>query len=193
MRKIGSILCAFLLLVCVIVPANAASYLIPGGQCVGLHLQDDTLFVAAIDETLGEAARAAGLKVGDRLVGVNGQAVKNTHDVKNALRGCEKAEVSILRNGKPYTGMPYFANHTKGVVAFYYWLNPEIIDFLNQVLKTEGFEPRLHAVSDAYDQMVFLICGSEKEAAGLRSLLGTEPWESNAGFNLLDWLGSWFE
>ena len=100
MRKIGSILCAFLLLVCVIVPANAASYLIPGGQCVGLHLQDDTLFVAAIDETLGEAARAAGLKVGDRLVGVNGQAVKNTHDVKDALRGCEKAEVSILRNGK---------------------------------------------------------------------------------------------
>lgn len=73
------------------------------------------------------------------------------------------------------------------------WLNPEIIDFLNQVLKTEGFEPRLHAVSDAYDQMVFLICGSEKKAAVLRSLLGTEPWENNAGFDLMDWLGSLFE
>lgn len=28
--------------------------------------------------------------------------------------GDYRAEVSILRNGKPCTGMPYFANHTKG-------------------------------------------------------------------------------
>ncbi len=100
MRKIGSILCAFLLLFCVIVPASAASYLIPGGQCVGLHLQDDTISVAAIDDTLGQAAKAAGLKIGDRLVGINGKPVKSSQDVKTALQGCEVAEVSILRNGK---------------------------------------------------------------------------------------------
>ena len=100
MRKFGRIFCAFLLLVCVIVPASAASYLIPGGQCVGLHLQDDTLWVAAIDETLGKAADTGGLKVGDRLVGINGKPVKNTQDVKSALEGCTTAEVSILRSGK---------------------------------------------------------------------------------------------
>ena len=41
--------------------------------------------------------------------------------------------------------------------------------------------------------MVKSLEAGEKEAAALRSLLGTEPWESNAGFILLDWLGSWFE
>lgn len=101
MRKIGSISVAFLLLMCLIVPARAASYLIPGGQIIGLHLQDDTLSVAAIDEELGQAAKAAGLQAGDRLVTVNGKSVKNSEDVKNALSGCAgEVELSILRNGK---------------------------------------------------------------------------------------------
>lgn len=69
------------------------------------------------------------------------------------------------------------------------WLNAEIIDFLNKVLKTEGMPGRLHIVSDAYDQMVFLIYGTEEEAASLRRLLGTEaPQES--GNPLLEWLGN---
>lgn len=101
MRKFGSIFIAFLLLICVIVPANAASYLIPGGQIIGLHLQDDTVSVAAIDEELGQAAKAAGLKTGDRLISVNGKTVKNSQDVKNAMDGCAtQVEVSILRDGK---------------------------------------------------------------------------------------------
>lgn len=69
------------------------------------------------------------------------------------------------------------------------WLNPEIIDFLNKVLITEGYPGRLHIVSDAYDQMVFLIYGTEEEAASLCLLLGTEaPQES--GNPLLEWLGN---
>ena len=69
------------------------------------------------------------------------------------------------------------------------WLNAEIIDFLNDVLKVEGFEKRLHIVSDVWDQMVFLMYGSEEEAAALRHLMGAEaPQES--GNPLLDWLGN---
>ena len=69
------------------------------------------------------------------------------------------------------------------------WLNAEIIDFLNDVLKVEGFEKRLHIVSDVWDQMVFLMYGSEEEAAVLRHLMGVEaPQES--GNPLLDWLGN---
>lgn len=69
------------------------------------------------------------------------------------------------------------------------WLNAEIIDFLNKVLTTEGLPGRLHIVSDAYDQMVFLIYGMEEEAASLRLLMGTEaPQES--GNPLLEWLGN---
>ena len=69
------------------------------------------------------------------------------------------------------------------------WLNAEIIDFLNRVLKTEGMPKRLHIVSDGWDQMVFLIYGSQEDADTLRSLLGTEaPQES--GNPLLEWLGN---
>lgn len=71
------------------------------------------------------------------------------------------------------------------------WLNGEIIDFLNQVLKTEGMAKRLHIVSDGWDQMVFLIYGSQKDAEALRSLLGTEA-ASDTEFDLLEWLGSLF-
>ena len=69
------------------------------------------------------------------------------------------------------------------------WLNAEIIDFLNKVLTTEGYPGRLRIVSDAYDQMVFLIYGTEEEAASLRLLIGTEaPQESSNP--LLEWLGN---
>ena len=73
------------------------------------------------------------------------------------------------------------------------WLNAEIIDFLNQVLKVEGFEKRLYIVSDGWDQMVFLFYGSEAEAAALRRLLDVEEPASDAGGSLLDWLGSLFD
>ena len=44
-------------------PAWAAKLLIPGGQVIGMHLQDDTVTVADFDPTLGEAARSAGARV----------------------------------------------------------------------------------------------------------------------------------
>ena len=101
MKKTASIFSAFLLLLCVILPANAASYLVPGGQVIGLHLYNDTVSVAAIDENLGYAAKEAGLKVGDRIVAVDGQPVKSSEDVKNALQNCKTTvDVSILRQGK---------------------------------------------------------------------------------------------
>ena len=102
MKKTASVFSAFLLLLCLILPANAASYLVPGGQVIGLHLYNDTVSVAAIDETFGQSAKEAGLKVGDRIVSVNGQTVTSSEDVKNALQHCGKAvDVSILRQGKP--------------------------------------------------------------------------------------------
>jgi len=69
------------------------------------------------------------------------------------------------------------------------WLNAEIIDFLNKVLTTEGYPGRLHIVSDGWDQMVFLIYGTEEEAASLRLLLGTEA-PQKPGNPLLEWLGN---
>ena len=67
------------------------------------------------------------------------------------------------------------------------WLNGEIIDFLNQVLKTEGKTNRLHIVSDAWDQMVFLIYGTEADAVELRRLIGVEEPQASDQ-SLLDWV-----
>ncbi len=73
------------------------------------------------------------------------------------------------------------------------WLNAEIIDFLNKVLTTEGYAQQLHIVSDGWDQMVFLMYGTEEEAAALRLLLGVaEPVAPGFGETILDWLGSLF-
>ena len=72
------------------------------------------------------------------------------------------------------------------------WLNTEIIDFLNQVLKTEGDNNRLHIVSEGWDQLVFLIYGTEADAKALRRLLDVEEPASSVGESLLDWLGSLF-
>ena len=69
------------------------------------------------------------------------------------------------------------------------WLNGEIIDFLNQVLKTEGFDKQLHIVSDGWDQMVFLICGTQADAAALRRLMGVEAPQEESN-PLLEWLGN---
>lgn len=72
------------------------------------------------------------------------------------------------------------------------WFDAEMIDFLNLVLRTEEMPNRLHVISDGWDQMVFLIYGTEAEAQGLRSLLGTEAAAEDAGSGLLNWLGGLF-
>ena len=67
------------------------------------------------------------------------------------------------------------------------WFNGEMIDFLNQVLKTEGFDKQLRIVSDSWDQMVFLICGGQEDAAALRRLMGVEAPQEESN-PLLEWL-----
>ncbi len=81
--------------------ANAATTLIPGGQLIGLELQDNTVTVAGFDESLGAAARSAGLKKGDRILRVNNRQVHCAEDVRKALLGAEeKVEIRLCREGK---------------------------------------------------------------------------------------------
>ena len=83
------------------VSANAARMLIPVGEVVGLELADNTVTVAAFDENLGSAAQDAGLQVGDRILTVNGRAVRTATDVKYALDRSEGAvEITVMRNKK---------------------------------------------------------------------------------------------
>ena len=54
---------AVLYLWLLVIPVLAAQKLVPVGQVIGLELTDGTVTVAAFADTLGEQARAAGLKV----------------------------------------------------------------------------------------------------------------------------------
>ena len=94
------IICAYVLAV----SANAARMLIPGGQVVGLELGDNTVTVAAFDEELGSAAQAAGLKVGDKIVKIDGSAVHTAADVRSALNKSDgRVAMTVQRDQKTDT------------------------------------------------------------------------------------------
>ena len=69
----------------VCVSTLAAEFLIPVGKVVGLSLAEGSVTVVAFDETLGGAARAAGLEVGDEILSLDGQTVDSAQDLQQAL------------------------------------------------------------------------------------------------------------
>jgi len=94
------IICAWLLAFSV----SAAQTLIPVGQLVGLELGDNSVTVAAFDKSLGITAQKAGLKVGDRILAVNGQTIHTADDIRHALDGSVGAvEMTVMRNKKTNT------------------------------------------------------------------------------------------
>ena len=102
MKKFTSgILIALLCFMMLAVPGVAAEYLIPVGQVIGLELADHTVTVAALDENFSGAAAKAGLQVGDRIVDIDGRAIRTADDVRQALtcsKGC--IAMKIRRQGQ---------------------------------------------------------------------------------------------
>ena len=96
---------ALLMLCFCILPLNAfARDLIPVGQVIGLELRDHTVTVAAFDEKLGAASKAAGLEIGDRILCINGKQIQCTEDIRKALETSNgSVTVSISRNGTQKT------------------------------------------------------------------------------------------
>ena len=86
MKKLG-ITAVFLFLMIWALPqrAQAVRLLIPGGQVIGMALEDQSVSVAGIDEKLGAAAKSAGLQVGDQIVKVDGSPVTCPQDIRKAL------------------------------------------------------------------------------------------------------------
>lgn len=105
MKKLGKPL-AFLFLILWALPQTVfgAKVLVPGGQVIGMELADNTVTVAAIDESLGAAAKSAGLQVGDRIIKVNASPIHCVEDVRTAMGQCRgHVEVSVQRDGKTKT------------------------------------------------------------------------------------------
>ncbi len=100
MKKLRVIF-AILIIYALTFSANAAQYLIPGGQVIGMELQDNTVTIAAIDEDFGAAAKTAGLQEGDQLLKVDNVPICCAEDVRKALNASRgKVSISLLRNGK---------------------------------------------------------------------------------------------
>ena len=100
MKKFRILFCVLILYIFTIT-ASAAQYLIPGGEIIGLELQDNSVTVVAFDDVLGENAKKAGLQEGDRILRIGNTTITCAADVQNALSACkDKVKISILRNGK---------------------------------------------------------------------------------------------
>lgn len=80
-----------------------AAELIPGGQLIGLQLRSDTLTVAAYDDDLGCVPREAGLKIGDELLAIDGEAVSSPEEVRAALSDARAVSLKVRRSGKVTT------------------------------------------------------------------------------------------
>ena len=93
-----------ILLWCIPQHVAAAEFLIPGGQVIGLELQENRVVIAAFDDALGAEAEAAGLREGDEILSMDGLTVDAAKDVLEALhhsRGI--VELRILRDGEELT------------------------------------------------------------------------------------------
>ena len=99
-RLFRSIALALVLFTVIPVSADAAQLLIPVGEVIGLKLQNDTVTVAAFDDSC-PAARDAGIKIGDELVQINSIPITSTEDVRQVLAaGGSEIALTIRRNGK---------------------------------------------------------------------------------------------
>ena len=82
-------------------PTFATRLLIPVGELIGIALQDNSVTIAAFDSALGKNCQKAGLKTGDRILSIDGQAITCVEDVKNALRQSDgTVDLTVLRGKK---------------------------------------------------------------------------------------------
>ena len=100
-RHISRLSIFFVLLTLLPLRTLAAQQLVPVGQVIGLQLYNDTVTVAAYDDVLGGAAKAAGLKIGDRIVKINDMSITSAEDVRSALDSGEGIlNLTVSRGGK---------------------------------------------------------------------------------------------
>ena len=104
MKRMTTGIILFFILLTGIPRSVFAQTLIPVGQVVGLELNEDRVTIAAFDDQLGEAAREAGLKVGDEIRAIDGQPMHTVRDIQDALnhsRGL--VTLTVLRSGVEMT------------------------------------------------------------------------------------------
>jgi len=99
MKRVISSVAALLLILLLPMQAEAAR-LVPVGELIGLHLRTEAVTVAAFDEVLGTGARDAGLKIGDRLLEIDGQRISRASDVSTILGTGQQTRITLIRGSK---------------------------------------------------------------------------------------------
>ena len=120
------------------VPVHAVSHLIPVGKIVGLELKQDQVSIAAFDETLGEAARQAGLRLGDVICSIDGTSIQTSDDIRKALdRSDGTVEIQVLRKGEslsiklsPPFSVSLSAPHSRGQILQFIVFSPLTYTFI---------------------------------------------------------------
>ena len=103
MKKFHPVLAVALCLWLLCGEAYASEALVPVGQVVGLELRNDSVSIAAFDDALGNAARKAGLQIGDEILDIDGKTVDNATDVRQALTQSDgQVRLRILRKEKEH-------------------------------------------------------------------------------------------
>lgn len=164
MKKVVNFIAVAIVSLCLL-PQNvlAAQLLIPVGKVVGLELRSDSVTVAAFDDSIDSAARAGGLRIGDEILSIDGQAIDSAEDVRSALNSCgDDVEILVSRDGKKHrlTLIPQDSGDGKrlgvylrqgiagiGTVTYY---DPE----------THAFGTLGHGVSDAKGNLVQMTLGN---------------------------------
>ena len=102
MKKLGIRATAFLFLLIFTLPqvADATKLLIPGGQVIGMALEDCTVSIAGFDEKLGAAAKSAGLQVGDQILKIGTKPVTCQEDIRSALSKNDGTVTLTVRRGQ---------------------------------------------------------------------------------------------
>ena len=101
MKKWTILIFTLLLLFCLPIGVLAESYLVPGGQLLGITVEDGRFVVAGFDERYGKAAKESGLQIGDELLKINSQKITSLADLTKALNQADgKITLTICRDGK---------------------------------------------------------------------------------------------
>lgn len=167
-RMLRSVGLWFLILAVLPVQANAARLLVPVGKVIGLQLQNNTLTVAAYDDLFGEAARSAGLKIGDEIVDINGCSVTCAEDVRSVLGDAPPPVKMTVRRGNKLTSVALTPKQTEN--------GPRMGVYLRQGISGIGtvtfYDPETglfgtlgHGVSDSVGSLLRMTRGSVYEAS----------------------------
>jgi len=102
MKKLAIKISVFLMVCVLTLPqtAWAAQLLIPGGQVIGMALEDNSIRVAGFDEKLGAAAKSAGLRVGDQILKINGTPIEKPEDIPAVLQKSDGSVELTVRRGQ---------------------------------------------------------------------------------------------